>query len=191
MTARAPRMLVALLAAAFTGALLLLGGLAGTGIASAHSTIVKMDPPDGASLENGPDTVTVTFNEAVSQNYAKLTVVGPDGNLWSHGEPTVSGTDVSVPVGELGPAGTYTVAVKVISADGHKVAYTRSFELTQPGDGTPGPPADQAAADSGDDLASGDDSGSWITQVWWFIAAAVVLFGGGLWYAMRKPRDDD
>lgn len=197
MTARVSRTLVALLGTALAGAVLVLGGLAGTGIASAHSAIVKMDPPDGAQLDHGPDAVTVTFNEAISKNFAKLTVVGPDGNLWSHGDPAVDGPDVSVPVGELGPAGTYTVAVKVISADGHKVAYTRSFELTQAGDGTPGPKAGQAdsgsdsGSDSDSDAAATADSDSWITQIWWFVAAAVVLFGGGLWYAMRKPGDDD
>ncbi len=175
-----------LLAALVTGALVLLGGLAGAGVASAHSTIVQMSPPDGAELTTGPDTVTITFNEAISPEYAKLTVVGPDGNLWSKGDPTVHGTDISVPVGDLGPAGTYTVAVRVTSADGHVVGYTRSFELTTAGDGTPGPKADASAPASD----SAQDSGSGGFQWWWFVIAAVVLFGGGLAFALRKPHGD-
>ncbi len=156
--------------------------LTGMGVASAHSSIVQMSPADGATVDTGPDKVTLTFNEAISPDFAKLTVVGPDGHLWSRGEPTVHGDEISVPVGELGPAGTYTVAVKVTSADGHVVGYTRSFELSQPGDGTPGPLADSSQAE--------DDSGSGGVQWWWFVIPAVVLFGGGLWFALRRPADD-
>lgn len=159
----------------------LAAALLGTGTASAHSTIVQMSPPDGSSVDTGPDTVTLTFNEAISPDFAELTVVGPDGHLWSRGEPSVHGNEISVPVGELGPAGTYTVAVKVTSADGHVVGYTRSFELTQAGDGTPGPVADASQAES--------DSGSGGVQWWWFVIPAVVLFGGGLWFALRRPAD--
>ena len=43
-----------------------------------------------------------------------MTVVGPDGNLWSTGEPRVDGAVISVDVLPLGPAGT--------SADGHPVS---------------------------------------------------------------------
>ncbi|QDQ98935.1 copper resistance protein CopC [Tomitella fengzijianii] len=172
-----------MLAAVFAALLAATGTVAGVGVASAHSAIVEMSPPDGAALDAGPDTVTLTFNEAISPNYANLTVVGPDGHLWSRGEPTVDGNTISVPVGELGPAGTYTVAVKVTSADGHAVGYTRSFELTQPGDGTPGPKADASDADEDSDSGGG-------VQWWWFVIPAVVLFGGGLWFALRSHGDD-
>lgn len=175
-----------LLASMVVGLLAALGGIVGSGVASAHSVIVDMDPADGSQIDHGPDEVTVTFNEAISSNFANLTVVGPDGNLWTQGEPTVTGSRISAPVGDLGPAGTYKVAVKVTSADGHVVGYTRSFELTQAGDGTPGPKADSAAADSTD----AGDSGSGSIQVWWFVVAAVVLFGGGLWFALRRPGKD-
>ncbi len=173
-------------AAAAMFAVLMAAGAAmlGAGVASAHSAIVEMSPPDGSAVDVGPDRVTLTFNEAISPDYANLTVVGPDGNLWSRGEPTVSGNTISVPVGELGPAGTYTVAVKVTSADGHVVGYTRSFELTQPGDGTPGPKADASETDDESDSGGG-------VQWWWFVIPAVVLFGGGLWFALRNPGDDD
>ncbi|WP_413251379.1 copper resistance protein CopC [Tomitella gaofuii] len=181
---RRPRLLRSAAAAMFAVLMAATAAMLGAGIASAHSAIVEMSPPDGSAVDSGPDRVTLTFNEAISPDYANLTVVGPDGNLWSRGEPTVSGNTISVPVGELGPAGTYTVAVKVTSADGHVVGYTRSFELTQPGDGTPGPKADASDADDGSDSSGG-------VQWWWFVIPAVVLFGGGLWFALRGSGDDD
>ena len=59
-----------------------------------------------------------------------MTVVGPDGNLWSTGEPQVEGAVISVGVRPLGPAGTYTVNYRATSADGHVVSGSWSFRLT-------------------------------------------------------------
>ena len=79
--------------------------------------------------------MSVTFNEALQESFASLTVVGPDGNLWSKGDPAVEGPTVSAELGDLGPAGVYTIAFRVTSADGHPVSGTRTFTLTQDGVG--------------------------------------------------------
>ena len=70
-----------------------------------------------------------------------MTVVGPDGNLWSTGEPRVEGAVISIDVMPLGPAGTYTVNYRVTSADGHVVSGSWPFHLTTAGTGHPGPSA--------------------------------------------------
>ncbi|MCX4096581.1 copper resistance CopC family protein [Nocardia sp. alder85J] len=159
---------------------LLLGGLAVTaaGPAAAHSIVVSTDPVDGAQLDTGPAQVSLTFNENLQTSFPALTVVGPDGNLWSKGQPTITGPVISVPVGALGPAGRYTIAYRVTSADGHPVSGTRSFTLTRAGTGTPGP----KAADTGGVAAAG--SGGGFPWLWVFIVAAVVLFAGGLAFAL-------
>ncbi|MBH0121078.1 copper resistance protein CopC, partial [Rhodococcus sp. CX] len=79
------------------------------GPASAHAVVLSSNPEDGAQIAQAPVRVTVTFNEAMQQQFAALTVVGPDGNLWSKGDPVVDGATVGVEVGELGPAGVYTI----------------------------------------------------------------------------------
>jgi copper resistance protein C len=167
----------------FTGLVagLLLGGLAvlAAGPAAAHSIVVSTDPADGAQLNRGPAKVSLTFNENLQTSFPALTVVGPDGNLWSKGQPTIDGPVISVPVGDLGPAGKYTVAYRVTSADGHPVSGTRSFTLTTAGAGTPGP---KAAGADGNPVASGGSGGG--VPLWVFIVAAVVLFGGGLAFAL-------
>lgn len=112
------------------------------GTASAHSVAVSSTPENASSVDTGPAQASVTFNEAIQAQFASLTVVGPDGNLWSRSDPTVSGATVSVDVGDLGPVGTYTIAYRVTSADGHPVSGTRTFDLTTAGSGTPGPAAD-------------------------------------------------
>ena len=110
--------------------------------ASAQATRVATDPADHAVLTTGPDQVSATFDERLQTAFAAVSVVGPDGNLWSAGEPTVRGAAVvSIGLRPLGPAGTYPVNYRVTSADGHVVSGSRSFGLTVPDTGTPGPPA--------------------------------------------------
>jgi methionine-rich copper-binding protein CopC len=143
--------------------------------ASAHAARVSADPADNAVLTAGPDRVTATFNERLQTTFAAMTVVGPDGTVWSTGEPTVQGAVVGVGLRPLGPAGTYTVNYRVTSADGHVVSGSWSFRLTVPGTGTPGPPA------------AGPDAGGGI-PVWPFVVVAVALVAaGGLWAMRRRP----
>ncbi|MFC4376571.1 copper resistance protein CopC [Nocardia halotolerans] len=153
---------------------------AASGIASAHSGAVSSVPEDGSTVEVGPARAGITFNEELQQNFPSLTVVGPDGRLWSKGEVLVEGDTVSVEVGELGPVGEYTIAFRVTSADGHPVSGTRSFTLSKEGTGTPGPKPGEQNAD-GD-----NDSGG--VPVWVFVAGGVVLFAAGLAVALLGGR---
>ncbi|MFE9321797.1 copper resistance protein CopC [Nocardia sp. NPDC052278] len=164
------------------GLLLLSMGALAAGTAAAHSTPVSSVPTDGASIETGPERVSITFNEPLQESFPALTVVGPDGNLWSKGDPKVDGPTVSVAVGELGPTGVYKIGYRVTSADGHPVKGERTFTLTKAGNGTPGPKADSRHNSGG----SADDSGG--IPLWVFIIGAVVLFGGGLAFALYGGR---
>lgn len=153
----------------------------GAGPAAAHSRVVSSDPADGAQLDTGPARVSFTFNENLQPSFPSLTVVGPDGNVWSKGDATVTGATVAVPVGQLGPAGTYTMAYRVTSADGHPVSGTRSFVLTKPGTGTPGPKASEAGHPA-------TSTGSHGAPLWIFVVAAVVVFGAALAFALTRGR---
>ena len=142
--------------------------------ASAHATRVSAEPADNAVLGTGPDRVSATFNERLQTTFAAMTVVGPDGNVWSIGDPTVRGAVVGIAVRPLGPAGTYTVNYRVTSADGHVVSGSWSFRLTAPGTGTPGP---AATSDAGADI-----------PVWPFVVVAVALVAAAaLWAVRRRP----
>ena len=59
--------------------------------ASAHATRVSADPADNAVLATGPDRVSATFNERLQTTFAAMTVVGPDGNVWSTGDTDRAG----------------------------------------------------------------------------------------------------
>ncbi|WP_431957472.1 copper resistance CopC family protein [Nocardia lijiangensis] len=166
------------LGGALVAVLLLLGfGLATAGVAAAHSAAIGSVPEDGSTVDTSPGRISVTFNEELQPNFPSLTLTGPDGNLWSKGEPVVDGKTVSVEVGELGPVGAYVIAYRVTSADGHPVTGKRTFTLSQPGKGTPGPRADAKGRATEDDGSDG-------IPVWIFVIGAVVLFGGGLAVAL-------
>ena len=150
--------------------------VAGAGMASAHATRLATDPVENTELTKAPEKVSAMFNEALQPSFAAMTVVGPDGNLWSTGDPQVDGAVVSVRVRPLGPSGTYTVNYRVTSADGHVVSGSWSFKLTVSGAGTPGPPA-SATSPANDGI-----------PVWpFFVAAGVIVAGGALW-AVRRQR---
>ncbi|OZF53767.1 copper resistance protein CopC [Rhodococcus sp. 14-2470-1b] len=157
--------------------------LIGAPTASAHSVVTGSTPADGSEIAAGPAQVAVSFNEVPQSQFATLNVVGPDGNLWSKGDPRIEGQSIVVDVGELGPAGEYTIAYRVTSADGHPISGTIGFTLTTEGAGTPG-----AAASATGGGESDDDSGGGI-PVWIFLVAGVLVFAGGLAYALRKPKD--
>ena len=154
------------------------------GPAAAHSVVIASTPAPGEQIAQGPERVSLTFNEALQESFAALTVAGPDGNLWSKGDPLVEDATVSVAVGDLGPAGEYTIAYRVTSADGHPVTGTQVFTLTQDGPGAPGAAAAAAgaAAPASD---SDEDSGP---AVWIFVVVGVVVLAGVLWFVLRKPK---
>jgi methionine-rich copper-binding protein CopC len=146
------------------------------GAASAHAARVSTDPADNATVSTGPAHVSAVFNEQLQTTFAAMTVVGPDGNLWSSGQPQVRGAVISVGVRPLGPTGNYTVNYRVTSADGHVVSGSWSFRLTVPGTGTPGPTAQPSDTSGGD------------VPVWPFAVGALVLVGGAvLWQARHRP----
>jgi copper resistance protein C len=169
MSRRARIFAASLLLAAVT-----LGAVLTAGAASAHAARISVDPAENAAVSTGPAHVRATFNEDLQTTFAAMTVVGPDGNLWSSGQPQVQGAVVSVGVRPLGPTGNYTVNYRVTSADGHVVSGSWSFRLTATGTGTPRP-----VADSSDNAP--DD-----VPVWPFIVGAVVLVGGAVIWQMRN-----
>lgn len=154
----------------------------GASPASAHSGVVGSSPENGAQIDISPGVVSVTFNEELRPEYATLRVIGPDDHFWDRGEPTITGATISVPVGELGPAGEYLVNFRVTSADGHPVQGQRSFTLTVAGNGEPG-----AAASAADRT---DPSAGEGFPVWAIVVLAVIglLVLGGVAAVLLRRR---
>jgi methionine-rich copper-binding protein CopC len=161
-------------ASALLGVLVWVIALSTAPAASAHAVRLATDPAVDAVVATGPHQVSATFNEHLQTVFGAMTVVGPDGNLWSSGEPRIDGAVISIDVMPLGPAGTYTVNYRVTSADGHAVSGSWPFHLTTAGTGKPGPSA-AAVANRSDGI-----------PVWPFAAAGIAIVLLGIWWTMRR-----
>ena len=105
-------------------------GLAGA--ASAHDVLISSDPADNATVATAPSSLQFTFDQPVQNFDPVVSLVGPDGRQYATGTPSVSGNVVSGTV-DAGPAGRYTAAYRIVSADGHPV--TGEIHFTLAGDG--------------------------------------------------------
>lgn len=110
--------------------------LAATGLiagpASAHAQLVSTDPADGATISAPPSTVTLTFDEALLADTETISINDENGNVVASQQATPDGTTVSVPWPAELTAGTFQVAYRVVSGDGHPV--TGAFTFTIGGD---------------------------------------------------------
>lgn len=164
--------------------------------ASAHNVLVSSDPSDGARLDSGPQSITLTFDQFVQDaGTNQVAVTGPDGGQWAEDTVRVDGTEVVAPVRPLGPAGEYVIGFRILSADGHSVTDEIRFTLTEPGPGTPATTASEAAQggdgadrDAPRQAAAEESSG---VPVWVWIAGVVVLLGIGLVVALRMGGSQD
>lgn len=102
--------------------------LAGSGPASAHAALVGTDPADGSVVASVPDVVTLDFNEAVGTADVALTT--PGGTQVEVTDVVVEDRSVRADVAATAQLGIYTLAYRVVSADGHPVAGTVRFETT-------------------------------------------------------------
>ena len=134
MTQRAARVAAALLAAIFavTGGLAVLVATP----ASAHAHLVRVVPGDGATVTTAPGRVRLVFDENV-RTPAAVVVTGPSGTRVDQGSVHVLDNTASVRVHVMA-AGRYTVAFRVVSADGHPVSAQTSFRFTPGGSAQPG-----------------------------------------------------
>lgn len=187
----------ALLAAVAAGALLL--GAGWHTPAAAHASLLSSTPSDGERLEAAPEQVTLTFNESMSEP-AYIVVTGPDGEQAAEGEVAVDGADVSVALVDGVGEGSYTVAFRVVSADGHPVTGQYAFGV---GDGpisTPGADQGEGAApetgENGSESTGSTESapveeerdGGSLRTVQWAVGIGLVAVAAVLYLLSRRRR---
>ena len=102
--------------------------LLGTGAPAAHAHAELVDTWPAAGPTDRPvHEVRLRFGEALAEGLAQVAVTGPEGSATS-GDPVVAGSQVVVPLRPLTKAGTYSVAYRVVAADGH--AEVGEYDLT-------------------------------------------------------------
>ncbi|EFQ83975.1 copper resistance protein CopC [Aeromicrobium marinum DSM 15272] len=147
--------------------------------AEAHAGLVSSDPADGSSLTEAPDEVTVSFNENVARP-AFLALTAPDGTAVDLGEPRIVDATVTADVPDLPLRGSYALSYRVVSADGHPVEGTVTFELL-----TGAEPAAGAAAPVSEESYLHRHRG----HIAWGAGAAAVAVGLIAWPLVRRRED--
>jgi copper transport protein len=97
--------------------------LAGPAAASAHAYLVHTVPAASVQLSSAPNTVQLTFDEAVEPRFAIISVTDVHGRQLATGHPARAPTNpdtLVVPV-KHAPEGWYLVYWRAISVDGHPV----------------------------------------------------------------------
>jgi copper resistance protein C len=170
--------------------LLLVTGVGMAGPASAHNILTSSDPTEGSTLQAAPTSVRLTFDQPVQDFEPVITVLGPDGQRYESGTPKVDSTVVTTTVGALPSAGAYTIAYRIVSADGHPVEGQIRFELAA---GASGISAGAAAGTTGAASASTapDSSSGLSVWVWAAIALAAILVIAAIFVIVRRPRGSE
>ncbi len=96
--------------------------------AAAHATLVSTDPAEGEVVAETPDVVTFTYDEPVSLTDGSIQVFD------AAGEPVDSSATsedevVTADLPDELSAGTYVVAWRVVSADGHPISGSLTFSI--------------------------------------------------------------
>ncbi len=100
-------------------------------MAGAHAVVLSLSPEPEAVLKTSPSEVALAFNEPVSATATAVRVFGPDGSQISGVRAVVEDTVLSAALPELDETGSYTVAWKVLSDDGHVISGAYLFHLRE------------------------------------------------------------
>lgn len=106
--------------------------LAGASPAAAHAALSSTDPPQNAILASPPGAITLTFTEGVRAVSQRIKVIGPDRSVVSTGNPTATGSKLTIPVRTDAGKGTYLVTYRVISADSHPIGGSFVYHVGAP-----------------------------------------------------------
>jgi copper resistance protein C len=127
--------LLAGLALAVTG--VLVSVVTSAAPASAHASLVRAMPADGATLSSAPSQVVLQFDDPITTSFATLVVTGPDGHDVTAGKPSVSGSTLTGALEGGLPPGGYRTVFRVVSDDGHPVTGQLRFTLQLPATAAP------------------------------------------------------
>lgn len=103
-------------------------GLA-SGTASAHAALLASNPASDAVVSTAPSAVTLQFTEGVTVQSDGIRVLDGQGNRADRGTATSNGQEATSPLKPKLAQGTYVVAWRVVSADGHPVRGAFNFSI--------------------------------------------------------------
>ncbi|MFG1922578.1 copper resistance protein CopC [Cryptosporangium sp. NPDC048952] len=99
--------------------------------AQAHSDILGSSPAADSTITTAPDEITLTFAAGIRGDFSTVVVTGPGGARYGDGKPRAVDRVLHQPVKPL-TSGRYTVAWRIVSADGHPLQGVFTFTAALP-----------------------------------------------------------
>ena len=163
--------------------------------AAAHAIVKRTEPAIDEVVATSPERVLMEFNEPVEISFGSIRVFDAHGRRVDEGETRyVADSNDAVEVA-LEPdlaRGTYTVAWRIISGDGHPIGEAFVFHVGAPGENPRGI-VDDVLAGEGEagSLESGLAAvGRWLVLVSLLVLAGAVIFVALVWGRLIAPPDD-
>lgn len=163
--------------------LLAVGLLIGPGaaLAQAHNVLLTTNPASGSTVGVLPPLIVLHYDLPAQSLGTVVRVQGPAGDA-ADGPAQLIDTDVDQPIRLGSPAGKYTVAWRVVSADGHVVQGSFSFTALGASTATASPLPSAVPAR----LATGGGSDHSAVLLWGSIGAGVVVVAAVIVVAARR-----
>ncbi|MGC4890556.1 copper resistance CopC family protein [Micromonospora sp. DT227] len=117
--------------------------------AAAHNSLQSATPAQDARLTAAPTSVTLRFLQRLDPQFTTIVLSDAGRRKVPTGAPAVDGTAGSVSVDEPLANGAYTVAYRVVSADGHPVQGSYRFTVADPAASATSPPPPATTTGSG------------------------------------------
>ncbi|WP_165818069.1 copper resistance CopC family protein [Microbacterium sp. Gd 4-13] len=128
--------------------------------ATAHDSIVSSYPAAASSVDSPPDEISITFSaELLGEGGTGLIeITGPDGVVYSEGEPEIAEATITQHLSANAPSGRYTVLWRVVSSDGHPTSGEYGFEVLTSAPLSPSPTPSTTAAPTATPTPSSTES---------------------------------
>ncbi|GGK29133.1 hypothetical protein GCM10010124_22360 [Pilimelia terevasa] len=182
-----PRSLARLSAAVLVA---LAAALAPAAPAAAHNQLTSASPAKGAALRAAPTAIVLRFLEELDPAFTTVVLTDGAGQKVPTGEAAVAGTKGTVPIRQPLANGSYKVAYRVVSVDGHLVQGAYPFTVADPA--APAPPTPTPATATGTPVGPEPTpaaaAGSGGPPPWLLAAAAVAVLAAaaGGWLLVRR-----
>lgn len=160
--------------------------LMGAGATAAHSSLVSSSPAEGETLTTAPAQVELVFDQTINSSFLTVAITDESGKRFDDNSPAVDEERVRVKTTAAMTPGRYTVAYRVISADGHPITGSYSFTLLGSSTTTAAPTSTPAPTATAAPQVPADDNGAPVSL---FIAIIVVGILGVLglgWILIRS-----
>ncbi|WP_018219417.1 copper resistance CopC family protein [Salinispora pacifica] len=100
--------------------------------AAAHNSLKTTTPAKNAELDKAPTEITLEFLQKLDPAFTTIVLSDAAEQKVPTGEPVVTGAKGTISIDGALANGTYTVAYRVVSADGHPVQGSYAFTVADP-----------------------------------------------------------